>query len=136
MTLLVLGGAVRDPGQGGATGPGGEPGNVVGYFAGSWRGIVVDSLAGRGTLEMDIDQQEAKIGGVWRARFPTSGQANHGALDGVVAGAKVSVWLYSALPGACPLVASGRLTENRVVGEYEARDCPQPILGTFELTRL
>ena len=104
-------------------------------FVGVWRGEIQDSAAGRGRLTLVVAQGKTGFSGTWLAEFSGGGPGNGGSLAGRLTGDVISALLLSSVPGNCPFEATGKLSGNRAVGSYSARDCPAEIEGTFTLIR-
>ncbi|MCH7478863.1 MAG: hypothetical protein IIA14_12295 [SAR324 cluster bacterium] len=104
-------------------------------FVGVWRGEIRDSVAGRGRLTLIVAQGKVGFSGTWVAEFSGGGPGNGGSLAGRLTGDVISALLLSSEPGNCPFEATGKLSGNRAVGSYSARDCPAEIEGTFALIR-
>ena len=104
-------------------------------FVGVWRGEILDSVAGRGRLTLVVAQEKAGFSGTWVAEFSGGGPGNRGSLAGRLTGDVISALLFPSDPGDCPFEVTGKLSANRAVGSYSARDCPTRIEGTFALIR-
>ena len=134
--LFVIAAVVVIPFAAGAAfrGDGREPTSQP-SFVGVWRGEIRDSVAGRGRLTLIVAQGKVGFSGTWVAEFFGGGPGNGGSLAGRLTGDVISALLLSSEPGNCPFEATGKLSGNRAVGSYSARDCPAEIEGTFALIR-
>ena len=135
-SLIVIAAAVVIPLAAGAAFRGeGRENTSPPSFVGVWRGEIRDSVSGRGRLTLVVSQGKVGFSGTWVAEFSGGGPGNGGSLAGRLTGDVIFALLLSSEPGRCPFEARGKLSGNRAVGSYSARDCPARIEGTFALSR-
>ena len=109
-------------------------------LTGSWTGTLQDSLAGRGTLVLNISQTAKQLTGTWQSTFPDAQYNNGGTLSGTGPGQDLMITMVwsTAQPGACSFTVTAMLDtndEDHFTGTYVPLSCGQPESGSLDVTR-
>ena len=124
---LVVGGIVKLTGQCVIT--------TAGSLTGTWVGTIQDSMAGRGSVRMTIQQNGSSLSGTWSATFSNSSYNNGGTATGTVNGSAISAVLYGPNSSVCPFAVTATWSGNRITGTYAAYSCSQAITGSIDVSR-
>ena len=109
-------------------------------LTGTWTGTLQDSLAGRGTLVLNLSQANRQLTGTWQSTFPDGRNSNGGTLSGTGPAQDLlltMVW-STAQPGACSFTVTAMLDSNdedHFTGTYVPFNCAQPESGSLDVTR-
>ena len=109
-------------------------------LTGTWTGTLQDSLAGRGTLVLNISQANRQLTGTWQSTFPDGRNNNGGTLSGTGPTQDLMITMVwsAAQPGACSFTVTALLDNNdedHVTGTYVPSNCAQPESGSLDVTR-
>ena len=109
-------------------------------LTGTWTGQLQDSLAGRGTLVLNISQTNRQLMGTWQSTFPDARHNNGGPLSGTGPAQDLLITMVwsAAQPGACSFTVTAMLDNNdedHFTGTYTPFNCAQPESGSFDVTR-
>jgi len=109
-------------------------------LTGSWTGTLQDSLAGRGTLVLNISQTAKQLTGTWQSTFPDAQFNNGGTLSGTGPSQDLMITMVwsPAQPGACSFTVTAMLDNNdedHFTGTYVPLSCGQPESGSLDVTR-
>jgi hypothetical protein len=109
-------------------------------LTGTWTGTLQDSLAGRGTLVLNISQAQRQLTGTWQSTFPDGQYTNGGTLSGIGPAQDLLITMVwtTAQPGACSFTVTAMLDNNdedHFTGTYSPFNCTQPESGSLDVTR-
>lgn len=102
-------------------------------YSGSWKGSILDSVAGPGTVTVSMTEAGSDIVGTWQAVF--SSGSNGGSLTGVINGSSVVIDLEPSNTSACPYNVVANRSGSTVSGNYSAYNCTGTITGTLSITK-
>src|SRR5262245_33698009 len=109
-------------------------------LTGTWTGTLQDSLAGRGTVVLNISQANQQLSGTWQSTFPDPRNNNGGTLSGTGPAKDLLITMvWSATqPGACSFTVTAMLDNNdedHFTGTYTPFNCTQPESGSLDVMR-
>jgi hypothetical protein len=115
-------------------------------LTGTWTGPLQDSLAGRGTLQLNLSHVNTQLTGTWQSAFPDAQHNKSGTLSGT-ANDRLSgnprdvlitmVW-SPAQAGTCTFTVEAMRDNNdddHFTGTYTSMNCAQPESGTLDVNR-
>jgi len=109
-------------------------------LTGTWMGTLQDSLAGRGTLVLNLSQTNQQVTGTWQSTFSEARNNNGGTLSGTGPAQDLLITMVwsTVQPGACSFTVTAMLDNNdedHFTGTYVPFNCAQPGSGSFDVTR-
>src|SRR5215831_10501831 len=110
-------------------------------LTGTWTGTLQDSLAGRGTLVLNISQANRQLTGTWQSTFPDARNNNGGTLSGTGPAQDLLITMVwsTAQPRACSFTVTAMLDYEDVlllVGSLTSLvTCPLRSAGITPLPR-
>ncbi len=109
-------------------------------LTGTWTGTLQDSLAGRGTLVLNLSQANRQVTGTWQSTFPDTRNTNGGTLSGTGPAQDLLITMIwsTAQPGACSFTITAMLDNNdedHFTGTYVPFDCAPPESGSLDVRR-
>ena len=115
-------------------------------LTGTWTGTIQDSLAGRGTLLLNLSHVNTQLTGTWQSTFPDARNNTGGTLSGT-ASTRLSgrpsdlvitmVWSPSQAD-ACSFTVDATLDNNdedHFTGTYAPFNCARPESGSLDVAR-
>ncbi len=132
LALLPAGACDRD-------GPAGPTAAV----SGTWRGTILDSAAGSGTITLTIGQRGPGLVGTWSSTFADVSFNRSGSFSGTMVGSPFVLFLRPSIPIACggdvtlngTLAMSTTIAGDRMTGTYTVLNCSGVITGTVDVAR-
>jgi hypothetical protein len=112
-------------------------------IAGDWRGAIVDSVSGTGTIDITVKRTGPALSGTWSATFDVNGEKRTGALSGTVIDSNVTLVFAYDPPMVCAgggsidstMAFNGRLGASGWAGSYVTLTCSSVRTGTIDVTR-
>ena len=109
-------------------------------LTGAWTGTLQDSLAGRGSLVLNLSQTNQQVTGTWQSTFPDASNNNGGTLSGTGPGQDLMITMVwsTVQPGACSFTVTAMLdnnNEDHFTGTYVPFNCAQLDSGSLDVTR-
>jgi hypothetical protein len=112
-------------------------------IAGDWRGTIVDSVSGSGTIGMTLKRQGPALSGTWSATFGVSGETRSGVVSGTLVGASVTLVFVYDPPMTCAggqtiestMAFNGTLAAAGWAGSYVTLACSGARTGTIDVAR-
>lgn len=111
---------------------------LVPSLGGEWSGLVADSIAGAGTLNLTVDQNQKRFHGVWNTVFSDSTDDNSGTLTGTInpKHSTINAKLKPSVKGACHFTAiAAVVSATEIRGNYSAVHCSEAVAGSFDLLK-
>jgi hypothetical protein len=119
------------------------PAGPTAALAGTWRGTILDSAAGSGTMTLTIGQRGAGVLGTWSSTFADGSFNRSGSFSGTVVGSPFVLFLRPSVPIVCggdvtltgTLALSTTVAGDRMTGTYTVLNCSGVITGTIDIAR-
>jgi hypothetical protein len=121
----------------------GTPASPSSVLDGAWTGAITHSVAGQGSLVLELRQTGMAVSGTWSADFSGAAHDASGTVGGTLTGAAVSLFLSPGTPLVCgpgaslsgTLALDASVSGRRLSGTFVVFACEGVDSGRVEVTR-